>query len=152
MKNYKLSFDIWGLLLFLIIMIPNFIWFSIPAPNDVLRADSITEVVDTIASICQVLMIIALCIFVNKRGHERGRQRRGYGPEHLPVRAPRRNVPSRRRSRTPRFRRKARLRILSRARKRIKQKLGGIKPPRPGHGSGDRLPTKPASHAWHFKV
>ena len=70
LKNYKLSFDIWGLLLFLIIMIPNFIWFSIPAPNDVLRADSITDVVDTIASICQVLMIIALCIFVNKRSYK----------------------------------------------------------------------------------
>jgi len=48
-------------------MIPNFIWFSVPAPNDVLRADSVTEVVDTIASICQVLMVITLCIFVNRR-------------------------------------------------------------------------------------
>lgn len=67
LKKYKLSFDIWGLLLFLIIMIPNFIWFSVPAPNDVLRADSVTEVVDTIASICQVLMVISLCIFVNRR-------------------------------------------------------------------------------------
>lgn len=66
-KKYKLSFDIWGLLLFLIIMIPNFIWFSVSAPNDVLRAHSVTEVVDTIASICQVLMVIALCIFVNRR-------------------------------------------------------------------------------------
>lgn len=67
LKKYKLSFDIWGLLLFLIIMTPNFIWFSVPAPNDVLRADSVTEVVDTIASICQVWMVIVLCIFVNKR-------------------------------------------------------------------------------------
>lgn len=67
LKKYKLSFDIWGLLLFLIIMIPTFIWVSVSAPNDVLRADSITEVVDTIALICQVLMVIALCIFVNKR-------------------------------------------------------------------------------------
>lgn len=67
LKKYKLSFDIWGLLLFLIIMIPNFIWFSVPAPNDVLRVDSVTEVVDTIASICQVWMVIALCIFVNRR-------------------------------------------------------------------------------------
>lgn len=67
LKKYKLSFDVWGLLLFLIIMIPNFVWFSVPAPNDVLRADSVTEVVDNIASICQVLMIIALCIFVNRR-------------------------------------------------------------------------------------
>lgn len=66
LKKYKLSFDIWGLLLFLIIMIPNFIWFSVPAPNDVLRANSVTKVVDTIASICQVLMVIALCIFVNR--------------------------------------------------------------------------------------
>ena len=39
LKNYKLSFEIWGLLLFLIVMIPNFIWFAIPAPNDILRAE-----------------------------------------------------------------------------------------------------------------
>lgn len=70
LKKYKLSFDIWGLLLFLIIMIPNFIWFSVPASNDVLRADSVTEVVDTIASICQVLLFIALCIFVNRRSRK----------------------------------------------------------------------------------
>ena len=67
LKEYKLGFDIYGLLLFLIIMIPNFIWFFVPAPYDVLRADSITKVIDTIASICQVLMIIALCILVNRR-------------------------------------------------------------------------------------
>lgn len=67
MKKYKLSFNIWGLLLFLIIMIPNFIWFAVPAPNDVLRVDSITEVIDTIASICQVWMVIVLCILVNKK-------------------------------------------------------------------------------------
>lgn len=67
LQKYKLCFDVWGLLLFLIIMIPNFVWFFVPAPNDVLRADSVTEVFDTIASICQVLMVIALCIFANKR-------------------------------------------------------------------------------------
>lgn len=66
LQKYKLSFDIWGLLLFLIIMIPNFIWFSIPAPNDILRAKSITETVDTIASLCQILMIVAICIFRNR--------------------------------------------------------------------------------------
>ena len=64
-KNYKLSFEIWGLLLFLIVMIPNFIWFAIPAPNDILRAKSITEIIDAAASICQILMIAALCIFRN---------------------------------------------------------------------------------------
>lgn len=66
LKKYKLSFDIWGLLLFLIIMIPNFIWFAIPAPNDILRTKSITETVDTVASVCQILMIVAICIFRNR--------------------------------------------------------------------------------------
>lgn len=67
LKDYKLSFDIYGVLLFLIIMIPNFAWFTIPAPNDVLRADSVTDVADTIASVCQVWMVVALCLFVNRK-------------------------------------------------------------------------------------
>lgn len=66
LKNCKLSFEIWGLLLFLIVMIPNFIWFAIPAPNDILRAESIVEIVDIIASICQILMIVSICIFRNR--------------------------------------------------------------------------------------
>lgn len=66
LKKYKIGFDIWGLMIFLIIMIPNFIWFAVPAPNDILRADSATEIVDTIASVCQVLMVIALCLLINK--------------------------------------------------------------------------------------
>ena len=56
-KNYKLGFNIWGLLLFLIIMLPNFIWFAIPAPNDILRADSVTPTVDAIGSFCQIFFI-----------------------------------------------------------------------------------------------
>ena len=66
LKKYKMGFDIGGLILFLIIMIPNFIWFAVPAPNDILRAESITGVVDTIASVCQVLMVVILCIFINQ--------------------------------------------------------------------------------------
>jgi hypothetical protein len=66
LKKYKIGFDIGGLLLFLIIMIPNFIWFAVPAPNDILRADSITETLDIVASVCQVLMIVLLCIVINK--------------------------------------------------------------------------------------
>ena len=54
LKKYKIGFDIWGALLFLIIMIPNFIWFVVPAPNDILRAESITETVDTVAIVCQI--------------------------------------------------------------------------------------------------
>ena len=67
LKRYKLSFEIWGLLLFLVVMTPNFLWFSIPAPNDILRAKSITDTVDTVGSVCQILMIASLCIFRNRK-------------------------------------------------------------------------------------
>ncbi len=66
MKKYKMGFDIWGLITFIIIMIPNFIWFAVPAPNDILRGESVTETVDTIASICQVLMLMSLCTIINQ--------------------------------------------------------------------------------------
>lgn len=65
-KKYKLRFDNWGALLFLIIMIPNFIWFAVPAPNDILRQESITPIVDTIGSVCQIIFVAALCIVINK--------------------------------------------------------------------------------------
>ena len=65
-KNYKFGFEIWGLILFLIIMLPNFIWFAVPAPNDVLRAESVTKVTDAIGSVCQVAMVVALCAIVHK--------------------------------------------------------------------------------------
>lgn len=66
MKKYRFGFDFWGLLLFLIIMIPNFIWFAVPAPNDILRTNSVTEVFDTISSICQVLIVAALCVLISR--------------------------------------------------------------------------------------
>ena len=65
-KNYKFCFNICSLLLFLIIMLPNFIWFAIPAPSDILRADSVTPIVDAIGSFCQIFFIIALCILQRK--------------------------------------------------------------------------------------
>ena len=64
--NYKIGFDIWGLTLFLVIMLPNFIWFAVPAVNDVLRNKSVTPLVDMIASVFQVVMVAALCIIVNE--------------------------------------------------------------------------------------
>lgn len=65
-KKYEFRFDIWSFLLFFLIMIPNFIWFAVPAPNDVLRAASRTQALDAVASFCQVLMILALCILQNR--------------------------------------------------------------------------------------
>ena len=37
---------------------------GVPAPIDILRVES--KVTDTIASICQVLMVISLCLFKNQ--------------------------------------------------------------------------------------
>lgn len=67
MKQYKFGFDIWGLVIFFIIMLPNFVWFAIPAPNDVLRADSVTGTVDMVASVCQVLIVACLCALINQQ-------------------------------------------------------------------------------------
>lgn len=67
LKNYRMGFDVWGLMLFLAVMIPNIIWFAVPAPNDVLRAESATQAVDMIASVCQVLMVFSLCAFINTK-------------------------------------------------------------------------------------
>jgi hypothetical protein len=67
LKPFRFGFDIWGLLLFLLVMLPNFIWFAFPAPNDVLRAESMTPIIDTIASVCQVLMVACLCFVINEK-------------------------------------------------------------------------------------
>ena len=71
-SKYRLGFDILGLVLFLLVMLPNFIWFAVPAPNDVLRAESVTPVVDVIASVCQVLTVACLCFVIHE---QRGRLR-----------------------------------------------------------------------------
>ena len=65
-NQYRFGFDVWGLILFLLVMLPNFIWFAVPAPNDVLRVESVTPVVDVIASVCQVLTVACLCFVINQ--------------------------------------------------------------------------------------
>lgn len=66
LKKYRFGFDVSGFVIFLIVMIPNFIWFSVPAPNDILRNESVTAIVDTIGSICQAFFIGSLCVIQNK--------------------------------------------------------------------------------------
>ncbi len=58
---YRVGFDFRGLALFLLIMIPNFIWFFVPAPRDILRLDSKTPSWDLAASCFQVLLVFSLC-------------------------------------------------------------------------------------------
>lgn len=63
LKKYTMGFEGWALTLFAAIMLPNLLWALLPAPNDVLRAESVTPVADGIASFCQMLMVFCLvCI------------------------------------------------------------------------------------------
>lgn len=64
--KFKMGFDQWGLAIFFIIMIPNLIWAAVPAPNDILRIESLTPEIDTVASVFQVLTVMLLCILVNQ--------------------------------------------------------------------------------------
>lgn len=64
-KHYKLGFDMWGLTLLLMIMLPNFLWFALPAPNDILRRESVTPLLDTIAQAFQIIIATSLCGMVN---------------------------------------------------------------------------------------
>ena len=65
-EKYRFGFDVAGLILFLLVMAPTFIWMVVPASNDVLRTESVTPIVDTIGSACQILFIACLCIIINK--------------------------------------------------------------------------------------
>lgn len=64
-KNYQFGFDSWGLVLFLVVMLPNLVWFLVPAVQDVLRSESKTPVVDAVASVFQVGMVAAQCFASN---------------------------------------------------------------------------------------
>lgn len=66
LNTYRFGFDVWGLIFFLMVMLPNFIWFAVPAQNDVLRVESVTPVVDIVASVCQVLTVACLCFVIHK--------------------------------------------------------------------------------------
>lgn len=77
-NKFTMGFNVWGLIIFLLIMIPNLIWFGVKAPNDVLRVESATKTMDTIASVCQVMMVVFLCIFINKDCSKIGFDRKNY--------------------------------------------------------------------------
>lgn len=65
-QSYKLSFDIGALTLFVVIMLPNLIWFAMPAPDDILRGESSTPHIDVVSAVFQILMIGILCFVKNK--------------------------------------------------------------------------------------
>ncbi len=65
LKNYRLSFEIFGLFLFLIIMMPNFIYFVFSTPHDIFQVNSITKNIDKAAFVSQIFMIVSLCFLKN---------------------------------------------------------------------------------------
>jgi hypothetical protein len=64
LRKYNLGFEWRGLVLFLAVMVPNFIWFAIPAPNDILRADSLTPEINSIATVFQIAFVVCLCLLM----------------------------------------------------------------------------------------
>ena len=66
LNKYRFGFEPAGLVLFIVVMIPTFIWLAVPAPDDILRKVSETPVTDTIGSVCQWIFIAAACVLINK--------------------------------------------------------------------------------------
>lgn len=64
-KRLRFQFEPWGLGLFLLVMLPNFIWFAVPAPDDILRSGGAETAWDTAASVLQVLLTVSLCVLKN---------------------------------------------------------------------------------------
>ena len=67
-RAYKIGLDRGGLLLFLAVMAPNFIWSAVPAPHDILRSVSVTPAVDAATAVFQVIMVAAICGLKNVKG------------------------------------------------------------------------------------
>lgn len=74
LRKYKMGLDPWGLLLTLLVMLPNFIWFAVPAPHDVLRSASGTPAIDTAASVFQVFLVAGLCGLRNTEARKPGKK------------------------------------------------------------------------------
>lgn len=65
-RQYRMGFDFWALVLFLLIMLPTWLWLVVPAPNDVLRSESVTPFLDGIGTFCQMFFLFLLCAFLNQ--------------------------------------------------------------------------------------
>lgn len=66
LRKYRMGFDIFALLLFLLIMLPTWLWAVFPAPVDILRAPSRTPVWDGVGMVCQIVFVFLLCTFLHE--------------------------------------------------------------------------------------
>lgn len=66
LKKYDLKFNLDALILTIILIIPTIIWSIFPTSNDILRAESITPIVDLLARVFQISLIASLCALRRK--------------------------------------------------------------------------------------
>lgn len=67
MKNYRIGFSIKGLLIMMLVMIPNIIWVFVPPANNPLAYNSTTyPIFDIIENGSQIVMFIVLILLVRK--------------------------------------------------------------------------------------
>lgn len=66
-KNYKIGFDLWGFILFVLLMVPGIVYWCLPAFNDL----GGNAVLDLIALFFQVLGIAFLIVIVRKHPERR---------------------------------------------------------------------------------
>lgn len=64
--KYRLGFDVWALMLFIIIMIPNVLWFVSPEQAPLTSESLALHWIERIASIAQVVLIGTLCFIINE--------------------------------------------------------------------------------------
>ncbi len=64
-KKYKFGFNISAVVIFALIMLPNIVWFFVPAKNDILRNETSTQVLDVFVTIFQITMLAVLCVIEN---------------------------------------------------------------------------------------
>lgn len=64
-KNYTFNLNLGSLWLTIFLLVPTVVWSLFPAPNDVLRTESVTPIFDLAASIGQVIFIGLLCFTAN---------------------------------------------------------------------------------------
>ncbi|MER2294747.1 MAG: hypothetical protein ABS913_05400 [Desemzia incerta] len=64
-KNYTFNLNLGSLWLTIFLLVPTVVWSFFPAPNDILRTESVTSIFDLAASISQVIFIGLLCFKAN---------------------------------------------------------------------------------------
>lgn len=67
LKKYRVGFEAWAAVLFVLIMLPNVIWYALPErPFSLLSIQNPLPAVDAVSSTARVLMVACLCFLKNR--------------------------------------------------------------------------------------